>query len=234
MYKRQAHNGIKNKLRAVGIANSELGALANADDGTLATYRIRAPISGVVARRAATLGATISAGDQGSEPMFTIVDDSVLWADIAIYKQDVEIVQAGDPVRLLSVGGKLVGEGQIATVLPLVDETSRTVTARMIVDNGDRKLRPGQFVSAEIETRVAREQLFIPSRAIVQVEGRPAVFVPSGDGFEPRPVRFEAGTDARRTAILSGLAEGEAYVAQGAFTLKAQLEKDAFGDGHAH
>ena len=35
-------------------------------------------------------------------------------------------------------------------------------------------------------------------------------------------------------AALSGLEAGDALVTDGAFTLKAQLEKDAFGDGHAH
>ena len=176
---RAARDGIKNKLHAVGISDSELKSLANANDSMLATYRIRAPISGIVARRTATLGATVSAGDPGPDPMFTIVDDSVLWADIAVYKQDIGFVHTGDPVKLLTVDGKVVGEGEIATVLPLIDESSRTVTARMIVDNSDRQLRPGQFVSAEIETRAAAEQLLVPSRAIVQVEGRPAVFVPS-------------------------------------------------------
>ncbi len=34
--------------------------------------------------------------------------------------------------------------------------------------------------------------------------------------------------------IADGLAAGERYVAAGAFTLKAELGKNAFGDGHGH
>jgi cobalt-zinc-cadmium efflux system membrane fusion protein len=34
--------------------------------------------------------------------------------------------------------------------------------------------------------------------------------------------------------ILSGLKPGTRYAKSGAFTLKAQLSKGAFGDGHGH
>jgi cobalt-zinc-cadmium efflux system membrane fusion protein len=34
--------------------------------------------------------------------------------------------------------------------------------------------------------------------------------------------------------IRSGLAPGERYVSQGGFTLKAELSREQFGDGHGH
>ena len=230
---RAEREGIENKLHAVGVSDAELAALADAPDGSLATTRMRAPISGVIAERTAMLGATVSADDPGAPALFTIVDDSVLWADIAVYKQDIAAVQPGIPVRLVSNTGSVLASGEIALVLPSFDETSRTVTARMIVDNAERRLRPGQFVTAQIETGNGEPAVMASSSAIVQVEGRIVVFVPTDEGFEPRPV-----TPGRQigdqTIIESGLTTGERYVTAGAFTLKAQLEKDAFGDGHVH
>ena len=230
---RAQRGGVENKLHAVGVSDAELAALADAPDGSLATTRLRAPIGGTIAQRTAMLGATVSADDPGAPALFTIVDDSVLWADIAVYKQDIAAVQPGVPVRLVSNTGSALASGEIALVLPSFDETSRTVTARMIVDNAERRLRPGQFVTAQIETGNGEPAVMAPSSAIVQVEGRTVVFVPTDDGFEPRPV-----TPGRQigdqTIIRSGLTEGERYVTEGAFTLKAQLEKDAFGDGHVH
>ena len=64
-------------------------------------------------------------------------------------------------------------------------------------------------------------------------QGRTSVFVPTEDGFEP--VVVVPGTEVGgQTVILSGLSAGDEFVSEGAFTLKAQLEKDAFGDDHDH
>ncbi len=225
--------GVENKLHAVGVSHGELERLSDAADGTLANVRLSAPIGGVIARRTATLGATVSADDPAAPALFTIVDDRVLWADIAVYKQSTESVQVGSLVVLKSESGSSVAEGEIATVLPAIDETSRTATARMIVENPDGRLRPGQFVTADISVGDGERRLQVPSGAIVEVEGRTSVFVPTEDGFEPSVVVPGAEVGGQ-TVILSGLSAGDEFVSEGAFTLKAQLEKDAFGDDHDH
>jgi cobalt-zinc-cadmium efflux system membrane fusion protein len=127
----------------------------------------------------------------------------------------------------------VLAEGEISVVLPAIDEGSRTATARMVVENTERQMRPGQFVTAEIAAGTSELALQVPSGAIVEVEGRTSVFVPTDDGFEPRAV-VPAKDVSGQTVILSGLSEGEPFVSDGAFTLKAQLEKDAFGDDHDH
>ena len=225
--------GVENKLHAVGVSHGELERLSDAADGTLANVRLSAPIGGVIARRTATLGATVSADDPAAPALFTIVDDRVLWADIAVYKQSTGSVQVGSLVVLKSESGTALAEGEIATVLPAIDETSRTATARMIVENPEGRLRPGQFVTADISVGDGESRLQVPSGAIVEVEGRTSVFVPTEDGFEPSVVVPGAEVGGQ-TVILSGLSAGDEFVSEGAFTLKAQLEKDAFGDDHDH
>jgi cobalt-zinc-cadmium efflux system membrane fusion protein len=225
--------GVENKLHAVGVSHEELERLSDAPDGTLANVRLSAPIGGVIARRTATLGATVSADDPAAPALFTIVDDRVLWADIAVYKQSTGSVQIGSTVVLKSESGRALAEGEIATILPAIDETSRTATARMIVENPEARLRPGQFVTADISVGDGESRLQVPSGAIVEVEGRTSIFVPTEDGFEPSVV--VPGTEVGGyTVILSGLSAGDEFVSEGAFTLKAQLEKDAFGDDHDH
>jgi cobalt-zinc-cadmium efflux system membrane fusion protein len=54
-----------------------------------------------------------------------------------------------------------------------------------------------------------------------------------GEGFETRPVTTGQG-DRLYVEIESGMESGQRYVVKGAFTLKAQLSKGAFGDGHGH
>lgn len=220
----------ENRLHAVGIGHEVLDRLDGAKDGALSQAYVTSPIAGKIIRRTVSLGETVSAG---GEPMFVVIDDSVVWADIAVYKDDLGKVDAGLAVSLRRETGESLAEGTIATVLPIIDETSRTATARVIVDNADHRLKPGQFLTAHIETGGSETSVRVPSGAIVEVEGRQSVFVPTDDGFKPTEV-MAGGSANGFTQVLSGLEAGDALVTDGAFTLKAQLEKDAFGDGHAH
>ena len=225
-----AREAAENRLHAIGVDHDVLDRLNEASDGALAHAFVVAPIAGQIIERRVSLGESVSAGD---EPMFILLDDSVVWADIAVYKEDLASVREGQTVSLQGENGQPLAEGAISFLFPVIDEASRTATARVIVENAEHKLRPGQFVTARIDAASSSLMVRVPSDAIVDVEGETSVFVPSGTGFAPRAV--QAGqTSAGYTAIHSGLGEGEAFVSEGAFTLKAQLEKDAFGDGHAH
>ena len=59
------------------------------------------------------------------------------------------------------------------------------------------------------------------------------VFLETIEGFVPQPVRISR-MDAVRAEVLDGLSAGDRYVSAGGFTLKAELGKESFGDGHGH
>ena len=181
-----AREATENRLHAIGIGHGVLDRLDEAADGVLAQAYVTAPLSGEVIQRSVSLGETVSAG---GAPMFVILDDSVVWADIAVYKEDLARVSEGQAVILQQDDGRVLAEGTISIVLPVINETSRTGTARVIVDNAGQRLKPGQFVTARIETGDLRSVVRVPSDAIVSVEDRMSVFVPTDDGFEPREVR---------------------------------------------
>ena len=221
------------ELHAVGIDHSALAEINKAEDGNNADAFLRAPLAGTVVRRAVTLGETVTAGDANAKILFSIVDDGIVWADIIVYKQDISRVRVGAHVALKSDTGEIIAQSKVAFVLPVIDEVSRTATARVIVDNSEGTLTPGQFVIADLSVGTSTEVLRVPQSAVQLVENNPAVFVPVDGGFAPRPVMV--GTTAGGyVEIKAGLEEGDLFVSDGAFTLKAQLEKDAFGDGHGH
>ena len=226
-------NAAENALQAAGFSTAAFERVDAAADGDNANSFLKAPIAGRVVRRAVTLGETVSAGDAGAAPLFTIVDESVVWADIAVFKDDIGRVRDGTPVTLRDTSGQALGESKIAFVLPIIDERSRTATARIVVDNADRVFRPGQFVTADISTGQSAPVLQIPVSAVQTVEGRASVFVPHEDGF--KPVLVQTGQRSQgQVEILAGLRAGDRFVSAGSFTLKSQLEKDAFGGGHDH
>ena len=88
------------------------------------------------------------------------------------------------------------------------------------------------FAQAEITAAAPAGQeavVAVPEEAVQTVEGAPAVFVPV-DG-EPNTYAKRAVTVGKSVGgmvpILSGLAEGESYIATGSFILKADLGKSA-------
>jgi len=228
-----ASDAAETELHAAGVSHAMLNKIATAADGDNANAYLTAPISGIVVRRTVTLGEIVSAGDAGADPLFTIVDDSIVWADIAVYKQDVGRVRVDAPVALKSDDGTVLAESNVEFVLPVIDETSRTATARVILKNPEGQLRPGQFVTADLNVGQSVRVLRVPEAAVQLVENKPSVFVPVDDGYAPRAVMTGAKSGGF-IEIRSGLKADETFVIRGAFTLKAQLEKDAFGDGHDH
>jgi cobalt-zinc-cadmium efflux system membrane fusion protein len=228
-----ARDAAENELHAAGVSHGALKNIAGAADGDNANAYLTAPIAGTIVRRTVTLGETVSAGDAGAAPLFTVVDDSVVWADIAVYKQDISRIRLGAPVALKTDAGDTIAQSTVAFVLPVIDETSRTATARVIVENPQGTLRPGQFVTADLSVGASEAVIRIPDAAVQLVEDKPSVFLPMEGGYVPRAVM--TGTKSGGyIEIRSGLSVGEVFVSEGAFTLKAQLEKDAFGDGHGH
>ena len=218
------------QLDALGVDETARDALADPETGALSRYALIAPMDGVITERHAVRGEFAEAGDV--EPTFVIADSRQVWVDAAIYGPDMLRVRQGARARI-----RLADAEQIASVVsfvaPQIGEATRTGLARLIVDNADGRLMPGAFVTVELEDAAAAQSLRAPASAIQMLEGETVVFVPEGDRFEARPVRLgRRGPDF--VEIVSGLALGDALVVEGAFALKAELQKGEFGDGHAH
>lgn len=228
-----AREAAETKLHAIDIGHDILDGLDAVEDGARSRYSLTAPISGQVIRRTPSIGEAVGSGENAEQPLFVIADASVVWADIAVYRQDLGRIAIGTPVDILGEGDAVLASGELNFISPVIDSASRTATARAVLENPDGRLRPGQFVTARLEIGAGIDVLSVPEAAVQLVEGRPVVFVPDEEGFVPRPVAI-GRSGGGWIEIASGLAEGEAYVATGAFTLKAELEKSAFGDGHAH
>lgn len=112
-------------------------------------------------------------------------------------------------------------------------EETRTALARVVLPNPGGAVRPGLFVTGTVTVEDVPVPVIVPKTSIESVEEKPSVFVETEEGFVARPVTV-GRSDGTHVEIASGLPPGTRYVKSGAFTLKAQLSKGAFGGGHAH
>ncbi|EDY85970.1 secretion protein HlyD [gamma proteobacterium HTCC5015] len=203
-------------------------ALAESSD-TLARFELKSLISGTVIDSHLALGEHL----QPSDSAFVVANLSTLWADIALYPEQVAQVQSGQTVTLTSRYGLEPVQAQIDYVAPIVNERTRTGLARVFLDNKQQYWKPGQFIDARIILRKFPVERLIPRSAVIDWEGQKVVFVQEGDHWEMRTLTL-GRSDDQSVEVLDGLASGERYIAQGGFVLKADRLKTNFADGHNH
>ena len=218
------------KLLALGVTAEEVRQLPDSHDVALTDYRLLSPFDGTVIDRHITLGETVAAED----PVFTVADLSTVWIDLSVYQRDIGAVRAGQKVRVETNHGD-EAELVIDFVQPLVGEETRTALARIIAPNPGGHWHPGCFVKAKVATSAGDEaRVVVPESAVIRMpDGDDVVFLLTGEGFEPVVVTLGLRSGGQ-VEVASGLDPGERFVARGGFSLKAELGKASFGDGHGH
>ena len=121
------------------------------------------------------------------------------------------------------------------TSSPPQNPETRTALARIVMGNSGHIWHPGCFVTASVVTDRFEAPVRVPLSAVIPMgdEGTAVVFVEDDHGFRARPIRL-GRRDSHHAEVVSGLEPGERYVATGGFSLKAELAKETFGDGHGH
>ena len=186
---------------------------------SLQTYAVVAPLNGVVIARNA------NPGEQSSDKvLFTIADLSTVWVELSLFPRDLNKVRVGQSVRVKSNDTGLTGEGRLVYVAPFGSSTNQTLTARVQLDNAERRWAPGLYVTAEITLAESEVPLAVRNEALQTLEQESVVFVQDGDGFEPRAVRT-GRSDGRWVEVTEGVTPGETYAAANSFILKAELGK---------
>ena len=182
------------------------------------TLLLRAPRSGEITEKMVIEGQAVKAGDN----LFLIADRRVLWVDVAVFEQDAVSVSVGMPatVRVDAVPDHSF-HGRVTFIYPQLDERTRTLTARVEVENASGELRPGMYATAELAT-AGRRVVSVPVAAVLPTGTRDIVFVNRGDGrFAPRDVRVGARGDSL-VEIVEGLKAGDEVVASATYLLDSE------------
>jgi multidrug efflux pump subunit AcrA (membrane-fusion protein) len=216
----------RERLALLGAGPAEVETLL--ETGRLdRTLSLRAPLSGRVLESMVVSGGSIEAGTT----LLRIADLSRVWVVVELRETDLGAVALGDPieVRAKAYPGSVFG-GRLDRIGGILDPETRTVEARAVVPNPDGRLKPGMFVTVEIQTRGdGRSALAVPVESVQRLADRPVAFVPAGGGsFEIR--RLDLGPQVGDFyEVRGGLAEGETVVTEGSFLLKSELTKESFG-----
>lgn len=171
---------------------------------------IRAPFSGWVSLRNISSGAVVTAGTEIAQ----ISDISRIKLDFAVPETMLSQIAPGQPIN--AVAAAWPGQpfhGTIATIDPVLNSQTRAVTVRAILDNGDRKLKPGMLLTVTIEAQ-ARMSIAVPEIAVVGEGDQSFVYVVDKGAAKRVPVRMGIHQNGM-VEILSGLTAGQPVVTEG-------------------
>jgi cobalt-zinc-cadmium efflux system membrane fusion protein len=186
-----------------------------------------APISGMIVAKNVNVGSITG----GGEPMLMIGDPTRLHAEFLLYPRDAERVRAGQPVTVRSLAGDYTFNGRIEAVLPSTDLTSQVLIAHVDLPYQGGIWRPGLGVSGEVQVGAGQVPLAVRTRALQPFRDFTVVYARFGTTYEVRMLELGRRTP-EWTEVLSGIDPGTEYVVDGAFLIRADVEKS--GASHDH
>ena len=194
---------------------------------SLQIYTVPAPISGTIIEKNVNVGDTT-----GDRALFVIADPTKLHAEFFVYPRDAERVRVGQPVSLKSLSGEGRFQSEVEAVLPAADVASQTMLAHVhLPPVASRTFRPGMGVEGSFAVAQANVPLAVRTKAIQRFRDFEVVFAKVGNTYEVRMLEIGRRTP-EWTEVLGGLAPGEIYVTDGAFLIRADVEKS--GASHDH
>ena len=176
------------------------------------------PVSGFVTARN-------SYGKQRITPeteLYAIADLSTVWAIADFYEYEARDVQLGQEVALaVSAFPGRSFRGKVTYIYPQLDNSTRTLRARVELPNPDFILKPDMYATAELKIDYGR-RLCIPQEAVLDSGTEQVVFVAlEGGYFESRKVQLGDRVD-NQVIVLSGLKAGEKIVTSGNFLIDSE------------
>ncbi|MDC8829830.1 efflux RND transporter periplasmic adaptor subunit [Alteromonas gilva] len=190
---------------------------------SLQSYDVKAPINGVVVSRNLNIGELTS-----TTPLFTIVDTSVLWAELKVFPAQRSQVAEGKPVHIIANGCQL--DSTITSIIPS-HEGQPYQLALVKVVNKDGLLSPGDLVTGIVDSQQKAVPVKIENRAIQTLNNKLVVFLNEGNAYQATPITLGLQDD-NFSEVVAGLSAGQRYVVDNSYLIKADIEKS--GASHAH
>jgi Cu(I)/Ag(I) efflux system membrane fusion protein len=207
----------RQRMVLLGIPHNQIDRLEKTG---LANPRVTlyAPESGLVWELGARDGSAVTPG----MTLFKLASMRSIWVNAEVPESQTASVLAGAKVtaRAAAFPDKTF-KGRVALILPDVNPVTRTIRARIELDNPQGLLKPGMFARLEFGGRDQRA-LQVPNEALIYTGKRNVVIVAEGDG-RFRPVEVEVGRESgESTEIRKGLEIGQKVVASGQFLIDSE------------
>ena len=210
-----------NHLRILGGSDQDIQRL-RANGVASPTFPIRAPIQGVVIKRAVDPGAYLNTGDV----LATIADPKNLWFVGNVYEQDISKIHVGDifhlkveafPERDFVAKANYVGAS--------IDPTTHALVIRCEIENADGLLKPEMFATGTLEVGTT-SAVVIPTSALIQARNARFVIIKTGPESYSRLPVYGFELNDHEFAVTDGLTAHQTLLIKGATLLNQRFARE--------
>jgi Cu(I)/Ag(I) efflux system membrane fusion protein len=214
----QIREAARQRLKVLGVPEATIRAVETGRQADASTT-IVAPIDGVIAELGVREGATFMPG----ATLFRINGLATVWVNAQIPEARISSITPGSTVEVQAIAWPGVAfEGAVIALLPEVDPVARTLTVRVAIKNAERRLSPGMYVSLDFSGPSGEPRILVPTEAVIATGERSVVILArEGGGFDAVDVTV-GEEQGGRSAILSGLTEGQSVVVSGQFLIDSE------------
>ncbi|WP_437214168.1 efflux RND transporter periplasmic adaptor subunit [Pectobacterium sp. LFLA-215] len=180
---------------------------------------ITAPEDGYVNKLEVRQGMQLSP----AQPLFELASLNPVWVDVDYPEAQAAQLTIGSDISAASTAwpGKTF-HGKISELLPVLDSTTRTLKARVVLDNPQQQLKPGMYLTVQLSHAQAQPRLAIPQEALLVSGSQNRVLLSDGNGhFTPRNVTAGASL-GDWVEIIDGLKAGDSVVTSGQFLIDSE------------
>lgn len=181
---------------------------------------LRSPADGYVSKLDIRAGSQVTA----TQSLFELASLDPVWIVVDYPQSQASLVSIGSGISATTASWP--GEtfhGKVSELLPNMDLTTRTLKARIVLENPQHKLKPGMYLNVQsAQSDNLESVLAIPQEALLMTGNRNRVLLAQGNGHF-KPVEVSAGqTQDGWVEIKSGLSSGQRVVTSGQFLIDSE------------
>ena len=156
----------------------------------------------------------IAQGVLGSNSLIITLDDlKKIVIDIKVPENYVSVLKPGLKAEITSSAFNKVFKGKVDSISSRIDPSTRSILARILVDNSDFKIIPGQLMTVKVIYNEIN-QIGVPESALT-IQGNTAfVYIINNDVAEKKNVEI-GKRNFGKVSIVSGVSEGDLVISEG-------------------
>ena len=218
------YKAVRNKLKLWKLSDNQINQIEETGK-VKENFPVYATVSGTVTEKLVEQGDYIKQG----QPLLKIANLNTVWANFDVYENQIDLFKKGQEVLVTTNAyANKEFKGKVDFIEPILNTKTRTVTLRVVLNNKNDVIKPGMFVTANIErvTGSNDEVLTIPASAVLWTGERSVVYLktnPDQTVFEMREVVL-GNQIGNEYEVLEGLFVGNEIVTNGTFTVDAAAQ----------
>ncbi|MEQ3498367.1 efflux RND transporter periplasmic adaptor subunit [Tenacibaculum sp. SSH1-16] len=218
------YKAVRNKLKLWKLSENQINQIEKTGK-VKENFPVYATVSGTVSEKLVEQGDYVSQG----QALLKITNLSSVWANFDVYENQISNFKVGQNISITTNAyPNETFKAKVSFIDPVLNQETRTVTIRAVLNNSKGRFKPAMFVIGKVEAteKQTEQQLSIPATAVLWTGKRSVVYIKpdaSKPVFEMREVVL--GRRAGESYLVEkGLKSGEEIVTNGVFTIDASAQ----------